>query len=902
MLHLVSPFIIIYKALYLFLFNATGDYGISLVLLSFVTFLILLPFNKKAHQLQRKERKIQAVIAPQIEKIKKNYSGQEQYEKLKRLYHRYAYHPIYAVRSVIGVLLQLPFLATAYYMLSGLPDIQGVSWGVIQNLGTPDQLLSGINLLPFVMTLVTIAYAFVMPNLSKKERLQSVIIGLVFLVLLYSAPSALLIFWTSNLLCSLLFSVFEEKLQWIGSYVEKNELAFQIIIALSLTVGFFVPTEIYITNASQLWFSFIDVLQYYLTDTLILFAIFLLAYVICWKKNIRCIYLSILFGLLLSVFLQSYIISIDYGVFDGHEIEWDKYTKTGLLNTFIWLFCFGETFIIFKRLKFDFEKIKRYVKPIAFVLTVVQCISLLLTLKNYPLPENAYGTKKFISVLTTKNMFNISSKDNIVVFLIDMFDASVFEEIIEKEPEVIKELQGFTFYPDTTSVYGLTYTSLPQMLTGKVYYNNMSHSQYIEEAWKDNPYYVTLIDNNYDIGIYSTEEMASPDAPISNLVTENFVVNKDSLGSLKNLILFRMSPHYAKKVFYEYDPDFKFGLLASKNNQAFKAHDREFYLQLKKGLSYQHDKNCFRFYYLRGSHYPFVIDRNMEYIKEGTKGNMYEQSLGMLKIVTEYLKQLKQNNVFDNCTFVITADHGLHNKIGTRPILCVKQPNSENVAMKISEEAVSFSDFMPILLQRFYGEKGKRAFAEIKKRYFYLQQERDFVEYEITGKAKDIKSWNKKRVLGSWYKKQVNTYTLGSEIDCTDKNWNFETFQGTGWHERPEPFGTWSAGPESTLVFNLDKYNNDKDLKFSFNAFAYLSDLPYRTAKFFVNDVFITDIVLDNKTYEYSFIIPSTIVVNNTLKIRFTIDHNGLAIRDGGAITDLGILWVKLKIEEYLAD
>ena len=127
MLHLVSPFIKIYKALYLFLFDATRDYGISLVLLSFVTFLLLLPFNKKAQQLQHKERKIQAVIAPQIEKIKKNYSGQEQYEKLKRLYHRYAYHPLYAVRSVIGVLLQLPFLATAYYMLSGLLFLSGIT-------------------------------------------------------------------------------------------------------------------------------------------------------------------------------------------------------------------------------------------------------------------------------------------------------------------------------------------------------------------------------------------------------------------------------------------------------------------------------------------------------------------------------------------------------------------------------------------------------------------------------------------------------------------------------------------------------------------------------------------------------------------------------------------------------
>ena len=79
MLKLVSPFIIIYKALYLFIVSLTGNYGISLVLLSFITFLILLPFNKKAQQLQRKERKLQAILEPQIKAIKLNYSGQEQY-------------------------------------------------------------------------------------------------------------------------------------------------------------------------------------------------------------------------------------------------------------------------------------------------------------------------------------------------------------------------------------------------------------------------------------------------------------------------------------------------------------------------------------------------------------------------------------------------------------------------------------------------------------------------------------------------------------------------------------------------------------------------------------------------------------------------------------------------------
>ena len=123
-------------------------------------------------------------------------------------------------------------------------------------------------------------------------------------------------------------------------------------------------------------------------------------------------------------------------------------------------------------------------------------------------------------------------------------------------------------------------------------------------------------------------------------------------------------------------------------------------------------------------------------------------------------------------------------------------------------------------------------------------------------------------------------------------------FQGTGWMEKSEPKGSWSVGAESTLQFNLSNYQKDTDLVFSFTADSYISNLPYRTAKFYVNDVYITDVLFDNKNYDFSFRIPAAVINSNLLRIRFTIDHNGLSIKDFGSLNDLGILWKKFKIEE----
>ena len=880
-----------------------GSYGIAIIALSFLSFVLLYPFTRKAYQIQQEELYLQKILQEQIKDIKANYSGAEQFDKIQRLYDRYSYHPIMAVRSVFGLLIQLPFLLAVFYMLSNCTEIQGISWGVVPNLGKPDALLQGINLLPFAMAFVSVIYAFIVPNFDKKQIIQTVVISILFLLLLYSAPSALLIFWTCNLLWSLLDSVFNKKIEWLRGFISDNELAFHIIFALALTMGLLVPLEIYIKNASQLWFNIKDILKYFLTDTAKYYALLLFVYVAFWVKKSRSFYLSILLGLLLGVFLQSYVIGIDYGIFDGHEIEWGKYTKEGLLNTFIWLFCLGESFIVFKRLKFDLEKLKKYVKPVTFGIVVIQCIALMYALKNNPLPDNAFRSKDSINVLTTKDMFTISSKDNIIVFLLDAFDAKIFEEIMIKDPDIIKELSGFTFYPDTVSVYGLTDYSLPQILTGKVFLNDKPYVEYFEEAWEETPYYNYLLAKNYDICIYTVGNLVSKTAPISNLISEKTVLNDESMRSFNNLVRFRIAPHYVKKAFYVYDPNAWMRFLANSNVKAYQENDRLFYINLKKGLKYQNDKNSFRFYHLTGAHYPFILDRNLEQVGENIKGTQYEQSVGAMKIVIEYINQMKQEGVFDSSTLVIMADHGEHNKVGSRPLLCVKKPKERHF-LQVSREAVSFSYFLPIFFRYIRGETEKPIFHN-KRYFYYVDEEKGFVKYQIVGNAKSIDSWIKESILDINNKNSDSLYVLGDTIDFTMYGESFK-YKGKGWSKREESLGTWTLASDAELIFKIKDYSN-QDLRVSMLASAYLADLPHRTVKVFINGTFITDIVfgresiVSNNNYtsliDLTFIIPASLVGSGLLNIHFAIDKPGISVQyeDG---RDLGMFVNSLVIEK----
>lgn len=187
-----------FRSLYLFYAELTGSYPVALLLLSITTTLIIMLLSHLFRKYPAREAQVQALMAPQLTKIAAEPDPGRRHQKTVQLYRRYRYHPILALRSALPLFFQLPFLFAAYYMLNNLAQLQGVSFWQIGDLAAPDGLLMGYNLLPLLMTLVNILTALITPKFGKRDRIQAVIIAGIFLVLLYKAASALLIYWTAN--------------------------------------------------------------------------------------------------------------------------------------------------------------------------------------------------------------------------------------------------------------------------------------------------------------------------------------------------------------------------------------------------------------------------------------------------------------------------------------------------------------------------------------------------------------------------------------------------------------------------------------------------------------------------------------------------------------------------------
>lgn len=201
---LIAPIEAVMHLLLSATYAAVGSYGVSIFILSLLINVALLPLFQIAEKWQEAERQVQKVLQPKLQEFRKAFSGEERYTMIHTLYRQTGYHPIYAMRGSLGLLLQLPFWIAGYQLLSHYQPLEGASFLLFEDLGKPDKLLWGINLLPFVMTGANLLAAFVYTKqLSLKEKIQPLFLALLFLILLYNSPAGLLLYWTFNSIFSL---------------------------------------------------------------------------------------------------------------------------------------------------------------------------------------------------------------------------------------------------------------------------------------------------------------------------------------------------------------------------------------------------------------------------------------------------------------------------------------------------------------------------------------------------------------------------------------------------------------------------------------------------------------------------------------------------------------------------
>ena len=215
---IISPIKFVLGIFYFMLYRVFSSEGFAIVGLSAIVTLLVLPLYNMADAWQDEEREKQRKMKSKLDDIKAAFRGDERHMITNTYYRQQHYHPLMQLRSIIGVAIQVPFFIAAYHYLSHLTVLDGVSFLFLKDLSKPDGLLKigsfSINIMPILMTVINLMSAAVYgKKLTGKEIGQLVFMALVFLVLLYTSPSGLVLYWTMNNVFSLIKNVFHRTAQ-----------------------------------------------------------------------------------------------------------------------------------------------------------------------------------------------------------------------------------------------------------------------------------------------------------------------------------------------------------------------------------------------------------------------------------------------------------------------------------------------------------------------------------------------------------------------------------------------------------------------------------------------------------------------------------------------------------------
>jgi YidC/Oxa1 family membrane protein insertase len=166
--------------------------------------LLLFPFRVLAARNAKKMRMLQ----PEIEAINACYKARrrrsrfevdpEQSQEISELYRQRKTHPM---GGCIPAIAPFAVLAVFYSRLTRFPEIQGAPWLWISDLSRPEHL--PVRIRPFLMIATQLMVGRITPNSAADPKMNrlTTYLPLVFGLMFYGQPSALLLYWvTSNLL------------------------------------------------------------------------------------------------------------------------------------------------------------------------------------------------------------------------------------------------------------------------------------------------------------------------------------------------------------------------------------------------------------------------------------------------------------------------------------------------------------------------------------------------------------------------------------------------------------------------------------------------------------------------------------------------------------------------------
>lgn len=526
---------------------------------------------------------------------------------------------------------------------------------------------------------------------------------------------------------------------------------------------YYMPSELYLSNVDDIRLRY----GMFLMSCIVMGALAILllsaASIFVLSDVLRDMTIIGVFATALMNYLQHMFLNGEMRNMDGTLQKWSTFRI--VFNIAIWIAAFAVLYLIFFYKK---AALKVY-RSVAIAISALLVITV--GVLTFTTQQNSSDT------LTCQGTLDISDKSNVLVFVLDWYDTQFVDKITAEDPQFFYELSDFTYYDNAVSMYPYTGKALPYLLTGTkwkpgVMFDNIG---YVDYAYSQSKWLSDIKAQGYSVGVYTEPAMVdrSQKTVIMNYndhPEQNFSITECAGLALKSSRYLGMPFIYKNRfLFNTYD---YMNLLHDDDGWRFND-DSVFYDGLiNQGLAVNDTsaKGAFRFYHMYGAHSPFNLTENCEPIKESYINIDPEMSVsqakGTMRIVFEYLAQLKKLGKYDDATIIITADHG-QNYIfeddyesllmqaeldkPSSPIVFVKRPHEKSTAGEVRRDdtPISQDDIRDIIdmavgVDEEKGDSKESTSANGVRILTNVLGENRWREYSINGNVHDWANWSMK--------------------------------------------------------------------------------------------------------------------------------------------------------------
>ena len=472
-------------------------------------------------------------------------------------------------------------------------------------------------------------------------------------------------------------------------FVERILLLLPPTIFLIFTFAIYMPSSLFISNIDDFALDYIKIVPLIaLVSVAVLVIVYIIGLIIPLKRLFYS-YVLLVFSLALGFYIQGNFLNPAFNSLNGKEIAWSEYKINGIISVIAWILVFVVPQVVYAIKENIMSLIVKWGSLFVTAMQLVSLVVLLLT--THKVVSNDFA-------VTKNGEFELSSKNNTIMFVVDTLDASWFEDMLLPNEEYKKSLKDFTYFDDAVAGGAPTVLGIPTLLTGKIDMDaSRDTSEYYKDAYESSSLFADMQKSNCNVKLFTEFYYLDycDKNSVDNLKMEQKYVISSRRGFMECLykfVSFYAMPQFLKQNFWLYSGEFnQYITLEDNTSNLYKLDDAQFYQDFKeKGITTQNDKDTFVMYHLNGAHSPYVMDENAQAVPSDSIG-VDSQIRGIFKIIKEYMDELKAKGIYDSSTIIITADHGGID-LYSNPAILVKERNANHDEMVVSDSKITFTN------------------------------------------------------------------------------------------------------------------------------------------------------------------------------------------------------------------